>query len=634
MTRIRRVLLWSLGGLALLELVYVPAGVLLVESGQVDRWLNAHPEKRLFRVESAWTIIPGVIHVRGLHLVNQGRSDQLELTVDRAVGLVSPLELLSRRIHILGLQARGVEFRFRKRPRTPEEAAAKAAVVPPIEGIPFEPYSGPPRRKTKGGWTIVFTGTTVREIRDVWIGPFRLKGPAEVAASVTVGRGRDKRLSIRSADIRFGGGELLSAGETSLRNLDLRVRGRMEPFFTKQTRGRALLDLITARVDLSATGRTTVLLSQYFAKADWLELDSGERAVTAHVEIERGHFQPGGHVDLGEAPLRVDLAGFIAEGQASARLETLSRDGDATPDVHVTVAFADYGMHRLVDGPAVMRGEGLRIEARSPADLLHLPPEDFDGRLVLGKAEFPDLQFVNELIPGGAGLGIRGGRGTVDALFEIRKGFACQGRMSIATEGLVIDAGSLENAGNVTVNVAVPEGNLRDLTFALDGSHAALTDFTFTSAHSAPAASRWRGRLEVTEGTLSLGPTPGAEVRLQVAFSDTRPLVAFLSRDKPLGGWKEWMLTIDEITGEGVARFTRGTTVVRHLGLRSEKLDIGFRALIDSRGAFGKARARYGLLKAGIGLRGRDRALKVLRVGAWYRKDDIPGMPPLLPEFE
>jgi hypothetical protein len=46
-------------------------------------------------------------------------------------------------------------------------------------------------------------------------------------------------------------------------------------------------------------------------------------------------------------------------------------------------------------------------------------------------------------------------------------------------------------------------------------------------------------------GTLDLGETPSADVRLDVAFSDTRPLVAFLSRDKPLKGWKERLLAIE-----------------------------------------------------------------------------------------
>jgi hypothetical protein len=77
-----------------------------------------------------------------------------------------------------------------------------------------------------------------------------------------------------------------------------------------------------------------------------------------------------------------------------------------------------------------------------------------------------------------------------------------------------------------------------------------------------------------------------------------------------------------------------GTTTVRHFGIRGEKLDIRFRATIDSRGAFGKARAKYGILKAGIGLEGKERDLKILRVGTWYKKNDIRGMSPLLPKYE
>ncbi len=84
---------------------------------------------------------------------------------------------------------------------------------------------------------------------------------------------------------------------------------------------------------------------------------------------------------------------------------------------------------------------------------------------------------------------------------------------------------------------------------------------------------------------------------------------------------------------EGVAEMRKGALTIRHLGAHGEKLDVRMRGLVDPRGAFGKARARYGSLKAGIGLKGKDRDLTLLRVGTWYRKDDIRGMPPLLPQY-
>jgi hypothetical protein len=626
---------WSLGVLVALEAAYVAAGVALVESGQVERWLNAHPEKRVVRFDSAWTILPGVAHVRGFQMVSQGRGNQLQLDVDHAVGLVNPFELLARRVHVLGLQARGVEFRYRKRPKSPEDAAARETLVPPIEGVRFEPYSGPPPgEKKKRGWTVVFTGATVREIRDVWMGQFRLRGPATVAASVTVGPGNDRSLSIRAADVRFQGGSFQSAGETGLGDLDLHVRGRMRPFSTRQTRGRALLGLVSAKVELAATSPGDVLLNQYFGKAGWLAFDSGKRVVTARVEVERGRLRSGGFVDLGEGPLRVDLAGFVAEGTARARLETVLAEGEDAADAQVTVAFDAYGMRREIEGAAVLHGDGLRIEARSPADLFQLPATDFDGRIDLGTAEFPDLTFVNELLPGGAGLVVRGGRGSVDGTFETGEGAACHGRATITTKGLMVEAGGVENSGDVAVTVEVPDGNLRDLTFALEGTRAALTHFAFAIPGAEGESPDWQGRITVTDGTLKLGETPEVDARVELTFSDTRPLVAFLSRDEPLKGWKRRLLTIEELNGEGVARLTKGSATIRHLGVRGENMDVRFRALIDARGALGKARARYGFLKAGIGLRGRERSLHVLRVGHWYQEDDIPGMPPLLPEFE
>ncbi len=635
MKKLPRVLRWALGGLVAFEVAYVAAGLILVKTGQVDRWLNNHPEKRVIRFESVWTVIPGVAHVRGFHMVNQGRGNQLELTVDSATGFVNPLELVSRRVHVVGLQAQGVEFRFRKRPKTPEEQKERAALVPPIEGVPFEPYSGPPKqKKTKPGWTVVFTRATVRGVRDVWMGQFRLKGPAVVAASVTVGPGDDRLVSIPRADIRFDGGEFLNTGDTALRDLALHVHGRMEPFRTKDTHGKALLALVSASLELEATSPGAVLLNRYFAKADWLHFDSGDRKISAQLEVDKGRLQAGGHVDLADAPLRMEVAGFIAEGQASARLETAAADGTEVPDLQVTVKYTDYGMRRLAEGNPVMHGDGLLIEAHSPADLAHFPPEDFGGRISLGKAEFPDLTFLNEFLPEGAGLAVKSGRGAVDGEFETGKGAACQGKVTVTTTDLILDAGGIETSGNATVVIDVPHGNLHDRTFGLDQTRVELTHFAFTSKGVAEDQPDWQGRIELTSGTLDLGETPGTDVRVDLTFSDTRPLVAFLSRNKPLKGWEKKLLTVETLTGESVARLEKGTTTIGHFGLRGGKIDIRFRALIDSRGAFGKARARYHALKAGIGLTAQDRDLKIVRVGTWYKKDDIPGMPPLLPEFE
>jgi hypothetical protein len=644
-----RVLKGLLGGLLLFEVVYVAAGIFLVQSGRVERWINNKPERRTITFDSAWSFVPGVAHVSGARVVHQGRGNQLEVVVDRARGFVNPLELLGKRVHILGLEARGVEFRFRKRPRVMAEVAERVRFAPPIEGIEFEPYDGPTReeeeaaraakRKAEGkppkkegeGWTVVFTGSRVRDVRDVWIDAIRIRGSGRVAASVTVGPGRDKQVSIWSADIRYPNAQLALAGHPVAEDLALRVEGAMEPFLTKSEKGKVLLKKISAEVELE--GRSTGgLLNRYFSKAGWLEFQAEPRRVTARLDVEQGRILAGSHLELAEGPLGAEFAGFIVQGQGGARLETLPGDGEvALADVAVT--YADYGMRRLAEGDSIMEGTGLRIEARSPADLMLMPPEDFEGQLELGEAHFPDLTFVNELLPQGAAVEVRSGRGSVSGGVEIEESATVHGSVSIRTEELIVETAGVENAGAVDVTIEVPGGNLNELAFDVDRTRVELHDFAFTSAGREEDLPDWQGRLEVTRGTLDLGERPPAvDAELELVLSDTRPLVAFLSKDKPLKGWQENLLMIEEVTGEGVATMTAGTARIRHFGVRGEKLDVRMRASIGPEGIFGKALARYGILKAGIGIEGNERDLKILRPGTWYKKDDIPGMPPLMPE--
>ncbi len=274
MKNVPRVFKWILGGLLLFEIIYVAAGITLVQSGQVGRWLNNQPEKRTIAFDSAWSFVPGVARVSGVRVVHQGRGNQLEVVVDRVRAFVNPLELLARRVHIMGLEAEGVEFRFRKRPKTMEEAAERAEIAPPIEGIELKPHDGPTReeeerakaakRKAEGkpprkegeGMTIAFTGSRIRGVREVWIDGIRINGMGRVAASVTVGPGSNKQVSIWSADVRFSDADLALKGNTVAEDLKLRVEGLMTPFLTKTDKGKALLARISAQGAPGSTARS------------------------------------------------------------------------------------------------------------------------------------------------------------------------------------------------------------------------------------------------------------------------------------------------------------------------------------------------------------------------------------------
>ncbi len=351
------------------------------------------------------------------------------------------------------------------------------------------------------------------------------------------------------------------------------------------------------------------------------------------LELEQGQIQPGGSIELVEGPLAARFAGFAAEGQARVRMDSTEPKMGRHADALVWVDFSRYGMRRRLDGLPALRGERLLMHARSSADREDFPPRKIDGQLQLGQAEFPDLAFVNDLIPPGAGLGVKGGRAVVEGRFRMGgEDASVEGLVTVSGTGLVLGAGGVEHAGDVAVAIQVPDGNLDQRVFSLDGTWLGLDRFAFTNRGTAGTAPDFWARFTLTEGRLDLGQTPGLDTRLELALSDTRPLVAFLSRDEPLAGWKEKLLTMNEITGRGDLVLTKETATFRHAEVSGGKVDIEGRVFIGDEGPLGKAIGRYGILEVGIGLAGRERNVKAFGAEGWYEKDDIPGMPPLVRE--
>jgi hypothetical protein len=194
--------------------------------------------------------------------------------------------------------------------------------LPRIEGVPWEPYPGPPPGppKTKPGWTVVFTGARLDQVREVWIGPRHLRGPGTVDASVTVGG--DKRVSIRDVDARFEKASSSLGGQQVYSDLTFRLRGRMEPFYPKETKGLALLPLVHARVEID--GRLpsgAAALDYYLRNAPWVTFSGGEARLSARLEVAGGRLKGS---DLAFDAAGVETAGIFSLSLVVSRGDLLA----------------------------------------------------------------------------------------------------------------------------------------------------------------------------------------------------------------------------------------------------------------------------------------------------------------------
>ena len=177
-------------GLAALafEVFYLIAGNVFLRTGLLTNLINKKPEKTNISWESAVTYLPGVASVSGFELRSQTGKDQIYLRVAQARTRVSLVGLLFRTIHLRGVDAEDVDFRYRRRldrPPNPgqeedrDKEPENTEYWPEIPGFSNPPDPKPedlyPVKKKKRPWAIMITGAEVQ-------GP--IKAAFAVAASL------------------------------------------------------------------------------------------------------------------------------------------------------------------------------------------------------------------------------------------------------------------------------------------------------------------------------------------------------------------------------------------------------------------------------------------------------------------
>ena len=198
----RRVRSWAIRiafVLLVLEVLYVVSANIVIGTDFLSRVINKKPEKTSISWESARTYFPGWATVEGFTLRSQTKKDQVYVHVAEARARISLIKLLFKTIHIRGVDAREVDFRYRERvdsPRRTESEEGALETLPDLEYYPEIPgLSNPPDpkpedlyppKKKRHPWTIKITGADVEGTVRAALGSVLIEGEGRVGGGVTV----------------------------------------------------------------------------------------------------------------------------------------------------------------------------------------------------------------------------------------------------------------------------------------------------------------------------------------------------------------------------------------------------------------------------------------------------------------
>jgi hypothetical protein len=470
--RLRRVL--ELAALAAVSAwaLYLVAMNVFLRTRLFRSLVSANPDVMLVDYTSAYSLVPGRIHVERLSI--RGRDPNVEwiLTLDRCDFRVWPLDLFHRRFHASHVRGDGLALRARL--REPSFTPDHAAALPPIPGFSDPPYSGikpPPITDEEYDlWSAWLEDMVAEHVRELWIDTVRSTGDLDVRGDwyfkpvrwLDVG---PATVDVRTLDVSHG------EGETWIRSATGQVVATVHPGDVRGYAGGNVLDVVSVSADLSGLVHGRPVVRRLLGRRG-VTLDDGAAPFEAHLELDHGVLSP---ATLGLSRLALDAKGVVVR----------------VPSMTLTTPL-------LLVKPAGVLGR-VRIDA----------PD----------VELPSAARLGALLPLPSGVVVEGGHasGAVRVDVDLVRGTAA-GTAHLLGRAVSVRVGDLVLRGNADVHVhARQDGAATDLS----GSTARFRE---------PAEGGWWADVELPQATLALA-RPG--LRLQACAiaraKDATPVVSLIA---------------------------------------------------------------------------------------------------------
>jgi hypothetical protein len=140
----------------------------------------------LLDYESAYSLLPGRVHVEGLTIRGRDRAVEWRLTLDQADVAISLVALLDRTFRATSVRSSGFTIRARLRLERAKATPEVVAALPPIVGFADPPLvdeglAAPPLTDANYRlWSVDLLDVDVKKVREVWIHTVRAQGDTRV----------------------------------------------------------------------------------------------------------------------------------------------------------------------------------------------------------------------------------------------------------------------------------------------------------------------------------------------------------------------------------------------------------------------------------------------------------------------
>ena len=589
-----------------LEVVYLIAANVFLNTDLGPRTVNRKPEKWRLTWDGGWTILPGHMHLDGLVFDQHGRRQDTHAEARKISFDIGLLPLASRRFAAGDVTLQDLSMTIDRRDEEAGATVGSATAEPP----------GPPR---KPGWRIELSGLDVDGIERFRFDDVEMAGGQSRFTGDFESQVRGE-LALRQATLAWTDAVLRKDGVVIAEPLAMRFDGGFSPFDPRQEKGFAVLDHLGGRVEVEGTVSRLSILRRFFAGAQWIEALDGHGLLTADLVLDEGALQPGSELIADADGLRLDFLGWATEG--SGRVEGTVREASAAGDegpVRMEVAFDDFTVRRKPSVDPHVQGDDFRLVATTSDPDLRYGLSDLDVVIDMPLAEVPDLAVYGAYLPADVGVAIESGRGVARLHLEASAvEETVIGHFEVEADQVAGQFQELEFEAGVDLKTVISGGDLDNFRLFIEGTRLELTDGVFRD-HRNTQEEGWWMTVDVPRGIANLGDDAAwLEADVELAMRDTRVIIAMFAELKSWLQRFEKILTVKDVTGSGSIVMQGQQLHLRNLEIEGRKLKGRAELALGEEQRRGILYVRFHGLSVGLERLGDDKDWKLTGVKKWF----------------
>lgn len=609
----------------ILEVVYLLAANIFLRPEVGVPVVNRKPERFRLHWTGGWTVIPGVVHLRGLDMEVRAGRGSWHAEADRVRGRIALLDLARRCFRIAALEGSGLEFVAQLPPSAtpgpgsylPDQLEAESSHATGEEGlIPPSPPEAPPKTEGKNGWRIVLEGLDIDQVRQATFGPYSYRGDGRVTGGMSI-QVRGGPLEVPGAQLRLEPGELTITGEHAAQLDLLAVELQMDPALRDERQGRESLKFMSGRIEVMAPEARLSSLNLLFRRIPSMDI-AGRGNLRLEAWIDHGSLQAGttfySHGDSTVGYLDYDLRGVVEiTGEV-----TDSADGE---EGTLDLRFEEFELRQEGAKEAHVLGQGAYVQLKTTElQLADLEP-DVRAVVEIPDSEVPRLAYYNRFLPPGSGAKILAGKGTFSAhmLLEAPAG-TWSGKLSLLGKGVRLDLQGSLLEGDLNLEAVLPSGDIESRRADLSGTRLSIDRARFIPKGGTAAGKPWWARLDLPQGEVTLADPLGLEATFRAEIKDTSPLVALVGKDRKSPKWIRKLLTVENVTGSGKIRFQPQFVEARDLAfVAGEHIEVRGHLRLVKKDMAALLFCRYRKLSTSVEILDGERSWDLIGSRKWYQ---------------